>query len=261
MNDLYSRRWSKGVITLITALCLVAILSIGLIIYIVSSSHERSVAIAQLRVQQEELDRRAYQLSLNEGQTQTLEDNIASLQAANDELRQQIRELDSQLGAADSEHSQNTSNYIQQVADLEQELCQLEGDQKSLEAQVTALEEANKTMTEERKELDETLEQLTQERDNLQYELEDLQDRYDLLVENYRNNADGGTGPDTTLYLTYKKKADFLDSYIVFVQDDNTNYYHSYDCPKFNSSTFWAYNRSLAKSQGYIACPSCGGGE
>ena len=71
----------------------------------------------------------------------------------------------------------------------------------------------------------------------------------------------GGTGPDTTLYLTYKKKADFLDSYIVFVQDDNTNYYHSYDCPKFNSSTFWAYSRSLAKSQGYIACPSCGGGE
>ena len=26
------------------------------------------------------------------------------------------------------------------------------------------------------------------------------------------------------------------------------------------SSTFWAYNRALAKSQGYTACPKCGGG-
>ncbi len=263
MNDMYPpRRLGKGVIALIVALCLTAALAVGLLVYLAVSSHSRSVAVAQLRVQQEELDRRAYELSLSEGETDTLEARIEALQNTNDDLRRQINELDSQLGAADSELNQSTSNYIQQVADMEQELRQMEGSHKTLEAQVTALQEANEAMTEERKTLQTELDDLTEERDNLAYELDDLQNRYDLLVDNYRQDgSSSGSSVDTTLYLAYKKKADFLDNYIVFIQDDSTNYYHSYDCPKFTNSSFWAYNRSLAKSHGYIACPNCGGGE
>jgi len=263
MNEIYPprRRLTGGVIALIVALCLAVALSAGLILYLVNTSRDRSVAEAQLRVQQEELDRRAYQLSLSEGETDELEARIEALQATNDDLRRQINELDSQLGAADSERNQSTSNYIQQVADMEQELRQLEGSYKTLEAQAEALQEANDTMTEDFEALEQELEELIEERDELEDELLDLQDRYDLLVDNYRRGDDDNSGPDTSLYLSYKKKADFLDSYIVFVQDDSTNYFHSYDCPKFTNSTFWAHNRALAKSHGYHACPSCGGGE
>ena len=144
---------------------------------------------------------------------------------------------------------------------MEQELRQLEGSYKTLEAKTEALQETNDSMTEELEELETTLEELTEERDDLEEELLDLQDRYDLLVDNYRRGDNDNSGPDTSLYLAYKKKADFLDNYIVFIQDDNTNYFHTYDCNKFTSSTFWAYNRALAKSHGYHACPSCGGGE
>lgn len=262
MNDMHpQRRFRRGVLALILALCLTAALAIGLIIYIAVTSHSRTVATSQLRVQQEELNRRAYDLSLSEGETANLEARIEALQTTNDDLRQQIHELDSQLGAIDSAQNQSTSNYIQQVADLEQELRQLQGSYKTLETQITALQEASETMVEERKELEASLEELTEERDNLEYELDELQDRYDLLVANYRQNGNSSSSVDTTLYLAYKKKADFLDNYIVFIQDDSTNYYHSYDCEKFTSSSFWAYNRSLAKSHGYTACPSCGGGE
>ena len=114
MNEIFPprRRLTKGVIALIVALCLAIALSAGLIAYLVSSSRDRAVAEAQLRVQQEELDRRAYELSLSEGATDELEARIEALQSTNEGLRRQINELDSQLGAADSERNQSTSNYI-----------------------------------------------------------------------------------------------------------------------------------------------------
>ena len=244
---------------LIAALCVTTAAVVGLSIYLAASANRRSVATARLRVQQEELDRREYQLAQSEDETTALTEQLAQLQADNDDLRQQLRTLDSQLGAADSERNQATSNYIQQVADLEQQLRQLESAQKTMEEDLNTLQEANKALTEDKDALQGQIDTLTEERDNLVYELDDLQDRYDLLVANYRGN-DGGSGTNTTQYLNYKKKADFLDSYIVFVQDDSTGYYHTYDWANFTSTTFWAYNRSLAKSQGYTPCPVCGGG-
>lgn len=246
----------RSTLILSIALGLVAALAIGLIVYLFTTADDRAVEKAQLRVQQEELDRREYQLSLSEGETQLLTDEIAQLELDNDALRRQINELDSQLGAADSERNQSTSNYIQQVAELEQQLRQLESTQAALEEDLAMLQTQNEALTEERETLTEELETLTEDYDALQEELDDLQDRYDLLVENYRNQD--GDDTDLSGYLTYKRKADFLDTYIVFVQDDGTGYYHTYDCSAFTSKDFWAYNRALAKSQGYTACPRCG---
>ncbi len=56
-----------------------------------------------------------------------------------------------------------------------------------------------------------------------------------------------------------KAKADFMDRYVVFVENNGSNTYHTYDCEKFSKSNFWAYSRSLAKSYGFTACPTCGG--
>lgn len=54
-------------------------------------------------------------------------------------------------------------------------------------------------------------------------------------------------------------KADFLDTYVVFVENDKTGYYHTYDCENFAKSSFWAYSRKLAEAQGFRPCPVCGG--
>ena len=55
------------------------------------------------------------------------------------------------------------------------------------------------------------------------------------------------------------EKAQFLDEYVVFVEDNDTGYYHTYDCTAFSRKNFWAYSRKLAESQGYTPCPVCGG--
>ena len=53
------------------------------------------------------------------------------------------------------------------------------------------------------------------------------------------------------------EKTDFLDSHIVFLQDDNTNVFHSYDCEKFTHHGYRAYNKQQALSLGYTPCPDC----
>ena len=56
-----------------------------------------------------------------------------------------------------------------------------------------------------------------------------------------------------------QNKADFMDSYVVFVEDDGTGLYHKYDCPRFVQRSFWAYSRKLAEKNHYTPCPDCFG--
>ena len=57
----------------------------------------------------------------------------------------------------------------------------------------------------------------------------------------------------------YKTKAEFMDSYVVFVENDGSNHYHTYDCGSFTRGSFWAYSRKLAEAQGFRPCPVCNG--
>lgn len=57
----------------------------------------------------------------------------------------------------------------------------------------------------------------------------------------------------------YQTKADFMDDHVVFVEDDRTGYYHTYDCANFAKEKFWAYSRKLAEANSYKPCPVCGG--
>lgn len=54
-----------------------------------------------------------------------------------------------------------------------------------------------------------------------------------------------------------REKLDFLDEYIVMVEDDNTDLYHKYECYKFKGKDFWAYNIDQAEALGYEPCPYC----
>lgn len=53
------------------------------------------------------------------------------------------------------------------------------------------------------------------------------------------------------------EKIDFVDEFIVFVEDDGTNLYHKYECFKFKDNSFWAFNVEAAIYEGYTACPYC----
>ena len=78
-----------------------------------------------------------------------------------------------------------------------------------------------------------------------------------LERENERLRADYDT-----LYAAVdaqSKKLRFMDSYVVFIEDDGTGNYHRYDCGKFSKKNFWAYSRKLAERQGYTPCAQCFG--
>ena len=83
--------------------------------------------------------------------------------------------------------------------------------------------------------------------DKLEVEIEDLEDAQKTLEA-----ALEAARP-------YKVKADFMDSYVVFVENNNSGYYHTYDCGNFAKKNFWAYSRKLAESNGFDPCPICGG--
>ena len=54
-----------------------------------------------------------------------------------------------------------------------------------------------------------------------------------------------------------KELADFIDDYVVFIEDDGTDLYHKYKCYKFKGESFWVLNINAAKEDGYKACPNC----
>ncbi len=52
-------------------------------------------------------------------------------------------------------------------------------------------------------------------------------------------------------------KAEFLDTHIVFLQDEDPTVFHTYNCEKFTRNGYRAYNKQLALSLGYTPCPHC----
>ena len=57
----------------------------------------------------------------------------------------------------------------------------------------------------------------------------------------------------------FLSKSKFMDSYVVFVENDGSGLYHKYGCDDFAQTSFWAYSRKLAEANGYKPCPRCFG--
>lgn len=49
----------------------------------------------------------------------------------------------------------------------------------------------------------------------------------------------------------------FVDDYVVFVEDDGTNLYHKYECYRFKGESFWVYNTEKAVQFDFSPCPKC----
>jgi hypothetical protein len=54
-----------------------------------------------------------------------------------------------------------------------------------------------------------------------------------------------------------KEIANFVDDYVVFIEDDGTDLYHKFDCYKFKGENFWVLNTEAAIVRDYTACPYC----
>lgn len=72
-------------------------------------------------------------------------------------------------------------------------------------------------------------------------------------VANSKNNKISGL---EDINAEFKEKVDFFDENVVFC-DDESNYYHKYECENWNRNSFYAYNTENAIYQGYKPCPEC----
>lgn len=158
------------------------------------------------------------------------------------------------------------------LAEREKRLSTLETQIDDLTAELAAEEEKTAAQTQQIEELLTTVNSAESSASQSQYDLSEQQKELEkatdenaaleeqvtaLERENERLRADYDT-----LYAAVdaqSKKLRFMDSYVVFIEDDGTGNYHRYDCGKFSKKNFWAYSRKLAERQGYTPCAQCFG--
>lgn len=121
------------------------------------------------------------------------------------------------------------------IAILEEEITKLE---RQLNESQSSVSQSQYDLTSQKQELEKLKEEKTaleEEAQSLQSQLTELQSSYTVASE----------------------KANFMDRYVVFVNNDGSNLYHTYSCSQFKRDSFWAYSRKLAESNGYDPCPQC----
>lgn len=214
---------SRGVKTVLVLVSLLAAGAFALVITQALGARRQNV---ELRVREESLAAREAEYDSAQEKVNSLEQALDEAQLALRARDEQIEELQSGIAAAQS--SANQSQY--DMTTQQSELDQLRADSAALQESVEALTEENETLTEERDTLQEENEALTEERDALKETQTELQE-----------------------------KASFMDSYVVFVEDDKSSLYHRYACSAFKKKSFWAYSRKLAENYGYKPCPKCFG--
>lgn len=153
-----------------------------------------------------------------------------------DDLNAEIAELQSQLDDAEAsiaDRDLKIQDLQAQLAGSQSSQSQSQYDLSTTQAELDRLEEENRQLLELAEDLETQIDGLNEEKKTLEAALE-------------------AAAAD-------KAKAEFLDTYVVFVEDNGSKVYHTYDCSEFSKTNFWAYNRKLAEDKGYTPCPVCGG--
>lgn len=171
----------------------------------------------EMRVREAQLSEREAALDGMQEQNDLLTQSLAEAQTAIDEQNSQIKRLNARVEAAESAANQSQYDADTQLAELER-------------------------VTREKAELSQTLEEAEAENQQLSESVDALTASVQELTQ--KNSALG-------------EKVGFMDTYVVFVENDKTGLYHRYDCASFAKKSFWAYSRKLAESNGYKPCPSC----
>ena len=173
-----------------------------------------------------------------------------SLQVEKNRLRAKDADLEARQSEMDDLQKQ-MADLLQQVADLETAVDMKDQDIQSLKSQLSS-SQSDKTQGQyDLSTKEQELARLEEENQGLLALSDDLQERLDQLEEEQKAlSAD---------LAEAQTKANFMDSFVVFVEDDGTRNYHTYDCANFPKNNFWAYSRKLAEAQGFTPCPTCGG--
>ena len=165
----------------------------------------------------------------------TQENNLLVRAEEADAMQQQIDDLTKELDDAEqllAARAENIQQLEKQLSGSQSSQNQSEYDLSTAQGQLDQLTEENRQLLDMTEELEDQVEALEAEKKTLE----------EALL---------ATKP-------YVEKANFMDDYVVFVEDDGTGLYHSYDCEHFTKSKFWAYSRRLAEANGYHPCPLCG---
>jgi len=212
-----------GLIIALVISILFTLAALALSFYIYETvSHER----ANLRAQQAELAQR----------------ESAALQAEKD-LEEKLAEL------KDSE--QTIAKLEREIRALQEQIRGSESQSSQSQYDLTAAREQIRELEEKQAEYEQALADLSEQMTNLQAD-------YDILfADNETLQADYDALSEQKLAM--EDKLSWIDAYVVYVENDGSNHYHTYECEKFVRKSFWIYNRKLAENKGYTACPICGG--
>ncbi len=240
---------TKKPIGLIVSLVVVILLLAASVFYIFQNRSLVQRAKNQLLSAEVSAEKANSQSDSLQTQLETANGEIVTLETEITQLKVQIEDLESQLHGQSSQSAQQAydasakdqelQRLTAQADDLANQLTeannQLETTSKDLEAANTALEELTEAHAQQIEQYEETITEQIEELDELKVKVEELED-------------------ENTSYL---KKVTFMDRFVVFVENDGSNYYHTYNCSRFKKEDFWVFNPSYAKNQGYSECPNC----
>lgn len=205
---------------------LVCALLIGVSVFTVYSYGKISVQKANYRAKEASLSSREKELS----SLQTDYDTVCA-----------------ELEAAETTISEQSAT----ISSLEDEISTLEGSASQSEYDITEMQKTIETLTTTNEELTAANATLTTDKANLAYELE--------LKATEITSLEGQLSTMTSNYNTAQSKVDFMNTYVVFVNNNGSNTYHKYDCSSFTKANFWAYSTKLAENYGYTPCSNCCG--
>lgn len=240
---------AKKPVGLIVSLILVALMLAASVFYIFQSRTIVQRAKNQLMSAEVSAEKANSQSDSLQTQLDSAYAENDALEAEVSQLKSQIEELETQLHGHSSQSAQDAYNasakdqeiqrLTAQADDLAEQLSQttdqLETTAKDLESATTALEEMTEAHAQQIEQYEETITEQIDELDALKVKVEDLED-------------------ENTSYL---KKVTFMDRFVVFVENDGSKLYHTYDCSRFKKEDFWVFNPSFAKNEGYSECPNC----
>lgn len=184
------------------------------------------------------------------------------------------------IGLSYGRLTQERSRLRTREADLqvrENELAELERDRETMAQQLAAAQESERKLREEAERLSRQLNDSEGSVSQAQYDMNSQQQELERLrTENVELVAAADELDRQIKELTSKvtslnaqvdaldisnaalsEKVSFMDRYVVFVNNDGSKLYHSYNCKAFSRQNFWAYSRKLAESNGFSPCSSC----
>ncbi len=153
-------------------------------------------------------------------------------------LEREKESLTQQLAAA----QENVKRLETEVDRLERQLNDSEGSVSQAEYDMSSQQQELERLTSENQDLLDAADELDRQVKNLTREVTALEERVETLTA---SNA------------LFKERSDFMDNYVVFVNNDGSKLYHSYSCRYFSRQNFWAYSRKLAESNGFSPCKEC----